>query len=521
MHSKTRFISRSLAIAALAAALAVPAAAQAPDSQYGVDGGAEAGYDAGYSYFRNLRGAATLVQYDGEEGDAEINQPVLAGDRLRVVPGSMAEVLLSDGNLLRIDGGSDLVFDRLAYSPEGDDRVTELTLYEGNLQLVVFDESAGDRYPQVALPNGTVYIDTPGVFRIAAERGDWAEVVARRGRAEVVSDAGSVLLRADEELVLAGRRAGYSDVRQAGRYDDLERWAERLDDQRLDIPEVDSSLAYAAAPLNDHGTWITVESRRAWRPRVSAGWSPYHHGRWRHTPIGMTWISYEPWGWVPYHYGSWDYAPSYGWVWYPGTSFAPAWVYWYWGPSQVAWVPVGYYTNYYRSHYRSRPGFRYGVYGWAGGPWSHYDYWNWCSTAYLGRHDQWRHVRAGRDWKRHARRNVVPRGLITTDTRGLTPDRWGDPAEVTRVLRTRPGAGGGPGVTRTAGELPDVTPFVARRGDLPPEVERRVVLRDGERGERLTGTPLRPQSLGDTRTVRRRPGSEGSAAAGGVAGRDA
>ena len=471
---------------------------------------APVGYDAGYSYVRSLRGTATLIEAGGEAERAEVvlNQPVLAGDRLWVAPGSLAEVLLSDGNLLRIDGDSEVAFERLALSPESGDRTTELRLSQGNVQLVVFADALGDGAPRLVLPDATVYLEEAGSYRVTADR-DWAQVVAREGWAEVATARGSTVVRAGEEAIVEGSHAPRALVRAAGARDDLERWGARLDEQQLAGDElarhdVDDSLRYAAAPLEEHGTWVTVEHRRAWRPYVDHGWRPYRDGRWRHTPIGLTWVSYEPWGWVPYHYGTWDHHSGHGWVWYPGARFAPAWVYWYWGPSHVAWVPAGYYTHHYSPWYRG--GFRFGVYGWAGGHHGIFADWVFCPTVYLGSRHQDRYAWAGRDWRGHDRRDVVPRGIITTDTRGLRPETWGDHEQVERVLRTRPPAGGGGlrsgdgaagdgrRVAGRGGELPDVTPFVERRRELPEDVERRVVVGDRQ-GGRVAGTPLAPGTV--------------------------
>ena len=318
---------------------------------------------------RNLRGDATLIQAGGERSQLEINQPVLVGDRLWVAPGSLAEVLLSDGNLLRLDGGSEVSFDALAGSPEARDRSTALRLLKGNVQLVVFSDALGDEMPRVDLPNGSVYIGDAGRYRLTSDRGDWSEVVVRAGWAEIASDRGSEVVRAGGEALVEGVGAPRIALQQAGGFDTLERWGEQLDAQVADGGYVDPSLRYAAAPLEDNGRWIEVGQRRAWRPRVANDWYPYTHGRWQYTSIGLTWVSYEPWGWVPYHYGSWDYVSSYGWVWFPGRTFSPARVYWYWGPEHVAWVPAGYYQRHYRGRGYDR-GFRFGVYGWVGGDWA-------------------------------------------------------------------------------------------------------------------------------------------------------
>jgi hypothetical protein len=109
-----------------------------------------------------------------------------------------------------------------------------------------------------------------------------------------------------------------------------------------------------AADFEDSGTWTYVRSVGAycWRPNVPPGWSPYALGTWRWTPAGLTWVSYETWGWLPYHYGTWAWDPDLGWYWIPGDLYAPAWVYWSYGPDWTGWCPVGwygYYDNYYRS----------------------------------------------------------------------------------------------------------------------------------------------------------------------------
>lgn len=497
-----------LALLALAATLllAPPAAAEhdsGADPYYGGSTGYDdyaepVSYDAGYSYVRNLDGDATLIQAGGDRDALELNQPVLVGDRVWVSPRGRAEMLLSDGNLLRLDGGTEVAFDALAHSPDARDRVTVLRLLEGNAQLVVFADALGDEPPRVELPNATVYVGEAGRYRLTSDRGDWSQVVVRAGRAEVATVHDSRLLRAGDEVLVDGYRSPRTLLRQASSHDGLERWGERLDHQVADDGYVDPSLRHAAAPLDDYGTWVTVEHRRAWSPRVGGDWRPYTHGRWTYTPSGLTWVSAEPWGWVPYHYGTWDYVAHHGWVWFPGRAFAPAWVYWYWGPEHVAWVPVGYYSRHYRHRYGSRIGLRFGVYGWFDGGWGLFDDWVVCPTRYFGHRRLDRYAHDGRYWHRRYGDRAVPRGIITTDTRPITPNRWQRPDEVMRVLRTRPGAGatgGGSGgaAVRTA-DLPDATPFVARRPELPSDLRHRVVV--DRVGPRDDDAPLVPATVG-------------------------
>jgi hypothetical protein len=466
----------------------------------------------GYGYFRVVEGSAELAQAGTDERDPiEVNQPVLAGDHLWTASGrSKVEVVLADQNILRVDGNSELVFERLAASADRDDRATVVRLLSGNAQLIVTPDALGDELPRIETPNASIYPQDYGTYRITSDEG-WTQLVVRRGSAQMVTDAGSSRVRADEEAVVddhaPDRRA---EVREAGAFDSLERWGRQLDDEYASVDlgsDVDDNLRYQAAPLTRYGAWVTLNGARYWRPRVDAEWRPYWHGRWIYTPAGLTWISSEPWGWVPYHYGTWDYVPGYGWVWQPGYVWSPAWVYWYWGPSYVGWCPTGYYTRYYGPELGVDIGFRFGVYGWAGGSWSLFDRWSFVSTSYFSYAQGYRqgyrdgYWDAHRDVRRYAvpidrdARHAIERGIITTDTRPLKPSVWKDPGEPLRVLRGR------------AAELPDVTPFVARtpKPKLPPAVARAVV---AEKPQGLDGTPLRPATLG--RPDRRPPGERTS-----------
>jgi hypothetical protein len=465
-------------------------------------GPAAASDDESYGYFRAIDGSATLIQAgSATRTTAEINQPVMAGDRILVTGSSRAELVLPDRNILRLDGGTEITLEALAASPDRDDPTTVLRLHDGNILLTVISDSLGDQLPRVDTPNASVYPQAYGTYRITTSQDTWTEVTVRGGKAEVVTDGGDrggEIVRADETAVVEGDRQARIGVESAASYDSLERWASSLEDEaryaRTNDEYLDDNLRYQAAPLARYGSWVNHGGQSYWRPRVAVGWSPYSQGRWTYTPAGLTWVSYEPWGWVPYHYGSWDYLPNYGWAWQPGRTWAPAWVYWYWGPSYVGWCPTGYYTSYYRNSYSH---FRSGVYGWAGGSWDHWNHWTFVNTDYFrGYRNGYRNgYRDGRrdDWNvgRHAvpidqlrRHGPLDRGVVTTDTRPLRPDTWDDPRHGMRVLTEGPGgrprynqAGGAPGAA--GGELPDVTPFIERRRELPAGVVRTVVADGG------------------------------------------
>jgi hypothetical protein len=96
-------------------------------------------------------------------------------------------------------------------------------------------------------------------------------------------------------------------------------------------------------PLSPYGSWVSVGSYgRCWHPsELGTDWQPYTVGSWEWTDAGWYWESDEPWAWACYHYGSWYDDPSVGWVWIPGTDWAPAWVTWRDSDDYIGWAPCG------------------------------------------------------------------------------------------------------------------------------------------------------------------------------------
>lgn len=91
-----------------------------------------------------------------------------------------------------------------------------------------------------------------------------------------------------------------------------------------------------------YGDWIEINNRVfVWHPTsVKRDWQPYSNGRWFWTKFGWFWDSYEPFGWITQHYGRWDFDTQYGWIWYPGYKWAPAWVEWRISEGHIGWLPL-------------------------------------------------------------------------------------------------------------------------------------------------------------------------------------
>jgi hypothetical protein len=95
--------------------------------------------------------------------------------------------------------------------------------------------------------------------------------------------------------------------------------------------------------LDPLGDWMEVEPYGyVWQPREaqSRDWRPYTDGTWVYTDYGWTWKGNEPFGWATYHYGRWIRLHDRGWVWVPGSEWAPAWVSWRKSPDYVGWAPL-------------------------------------------------------------------------------------------------------------------------------------------------------------------------------------
>ena len=505
MNAKSTWLTWTLCGGLLAAA--APAAAQVARDER-----------ESYSYVRTAEGPVTVSAPGSGPGEAaDVNQPLLVGDELRLGPGARVEVLLADRSLLRLGGGTTLALDRIAFSADREDRTTALTLAEGELLLVVTDAALGDELPEIRTPGATVYVHEPGTYRIAAAGQGWTELVVREGFAEMLTQRGSTVVRGGEQAQTQGDAWGRVRVATAGPEDALERWDRELYAQArtAEVAYVEPELAYAAAPLADYGSWIEVDAAWYWRPQVSAGWRPYWNGRWCPTPSGLTWVSYEPWGWVPYHYGTWMDVPGYGWAWRPGYVYSPAWVYWSWGSSWAGWCPIGYYTGFYSPWYRH--GFRWGIYGWAGGGWGFYGDWNFVPTWCVRERDWRRHHRTGHDLQREGH-GQPPHGIVTTDTRLITRDRLAHPERIPTELAAERRR-------QTGADVPDVTDFVARKRELPPGLIKSI--EEPNDPGRLAGTPLAPDApkggIAARRPTLEQPWKRGSddAPVGGTAGRNA
>lgn len=421
---------------------------------------------------------------DGKEMEGRVNMPIFPGDEVATSRRGRVEIRLSDGNILALDRATAVRFRSVLDSYEGGGAQTVVELKFGHVAVERSDDGSRDML-RVDTPSASYAAIEPAVYAIDADTNGRDRITVFDGAIEVRTPARTTRVREGEEAHVDGD--GIYGLVSSHATDDFERWFVRRSESSSHTTSryLDHSIAYAERDLDPYGKWVYVSSYDTWcwRPVVNIGWRPYYNGYWRHSPGGvLVWVSYEPWGWTPYHYGRWAYDSMYGWVWAPGSGYAPAWVYWMYGSSYVGWAPMGWYDCY-------RP-----YYGWAYRPYSRagIDY----SGGFYG------NVRPSdidlRPWT-----FVHPNSLTATrvDQAALTTDavrarllRGGDGALATvtnspaRFSRTeikdpaaavgaiaRRGIGSGTGTGGSGLAAGDMTPFFRRDPELSNAVRDRIV----------------------------------------------
>jgi hypothetical protein len=447
------------------------------------------GQDQHQSYVTYDDGDSVLLQNDGREIDARMNLPVYPGDVIRTGKRGRTEIRLSDGNIVAIDRYSRVKFDSILGTYEGDDQRTVARLLEG--QVILFRLHRGSEALRLDTSNASYLSSKEALYGVETNSRGIDIVTVFEGTIEVRTRQGSVVLR-DRERAKVDLTGVYSRnelvsngatefeqwfIRRASRYSENEgRYLE-------------GSLAYAEADLSENGRWVYVSeySGYAWRPFVAVGWRPYYNGYW-HVGWGgsLVWVGYEPWGWVTYHYGRWSHHPYYGWVWLPGYTYSPAWVYWAWGPSWVGWVPAGWYDCYwgyrgwyYYPHYPHYPQHHpqnyargYGFYGRVTVSTKDLEAYTVIdrNVLYSNRVDR-ASLTADQIRNRLARDGTS--GVLSNRTVRVTPDEMRDPSRVAeRIIRG--GDGSGTGKSQGTGSPADVTQFFQRDPNPSASVRDRV-----------------------------------------------
>ncbi len=264
---------------------------------------------------------------------AAINTPLDEGDTLWCPDGAKVEIQLSDGTLVRLDGGSQL---ELIANEEG---FTQLHLASGRLYVRTTKTSTLDSL-QIDADDTTVLPAARTRLSLDMLPNNQEDVSIFKGSAYVEGNGNRTNVRAGEQIAM---EEDHSELLPLKQPDSWENWNMERDralsrEARADSYLPDELQSYSSE-LDSNGSWVSdQEYGMVWRPSVvvSTDWAPYSSGRWIWKGDDYVWISFESWGWVPYHYGRWSFSSRYGWCWVP-----PARGDVYWGPGYVGWYRTG------------------------------------------------------------------------------------------------------------------------------------------------------------------------------------
>jgi hypothetical protein len=456
------------------------------------------GRDRSHSYITYDDGGTTIRQSeDGRDVDARVNTPVFPGDEVTTGRRGRVEIRMADGNIIALDRSTSVEFKSILDSYDGDSAQTVVELKYGHVAIQRDDETR--QLLRLDTGNGSYAATEVATYAVETDAKNNDRVTVFDGTMEVRTPARTTRVREGEEARIDDGGI-YDLVSARNTADEFERWfiqrASRYN--TASGRYLDRSLAYSEADLGSNGSWVFAANYGGWcwRPHVAVGWRPYYNGYWRHSPGGvLVWVSYDPWGWVPYHYGRWAYEAAYGWVWLPGAAYAPAWVYWMYGPSYVGWAPMGWYDcyrPYYDWAYRpyARAGFEFGG-GWNGRvrpgevdlrPWTFV-----TPNQLMNRHVDQASLTA--DLIRDRLRRDGNTGLVSSAPARFTRNEIKDPnAAVGNVFRRGIGSGTG---REGSGSAADMTPFFRRDPELSNSIRERVVRARPVEGGVVVANPTR------------------------------
>jgi len=322
---------------------------------------------------------------------AILNLPVGPGDVIQTSDERRSEIQFDNGTIVRLDLNSRLKIETiLAQSLSTAQKISNLVLEKGQVYVMYKKYNSLEIF-QVVTPGAAVKLDHNSVALIRLTKEGSTDVQVERGKAFLLYGGDKVHL--SHKSINAKQRGIVSaenrvELAEYVVLSDFKAWNESIN---AHFPELHEG-SYLPKPLrnvtkavfefaqkfgNIHGEWIWHDLYGyVWRPYLNdyrypwGTWQPYINGSWTSSGGELFWVPTEPWGWVPYHLGIWMWDNSKGWVWLPGSMFAPAWAVWEFYSGMYCWRPFYlydwmygfdsfwgslYWNGYYSSYYPVSP----------------------------------------------------------------------------------------------------------------------------------------------------------------------
>ncbi len=290
------------------------------------------------------------VSSGSARADAELNQPIFAGEELRTDPRARGEVRIG-ANTIDLSNGSEIEIASLH------DGITQILLLRGRIGLHLRQVGENETV-EIDIRQGAVRLLVPGTYDIEAGDGEGPlRVAVFDGTAQFAGPGGDRRIEGGQVAVLTGSEATDAASIGPATADDFVAWCRDrdYDETRLAAPYYVSRYMTGYAELDSAGRWkINAQYGPVWFPTQPEDWAPYRFGHWSWiAPWGWTWLDDQPWGFAPSHYGRWALIDDH-WAWVPGNYaerplYAPAVVAFLGTPgvglsseegATVAWFPL-------------------------------------------------------------------------------------------------------------------------------------------------------------------------------------
>lgn len=305
--------------------------------------------------------------------EATINFPLMPGDTVLSRDGRL-ELQFDNGTIIRLDRHSELFLQTvLAPTLSSSKKVSNIVLFKGAI-YVMYKEYDSSELFQVLTNKSAVKLDHNSVSIIKAMEDGSSEVVVRNGRVWLMAppkankkDPTQYILEKGYQAVITAP-LGTVQAKLHNQSDEFLTWNEEIN-ANFDFYHEESVLPrplrnlppavfyFAQRYGSLYGEWLWHELYGyVWRPFYNdyypwGSWMPYIYGRWMNIGGSLFWIPEEPWGWVPYHLGFWMWDKNKGWIWIPGSVFAPAWAVWSFFHGYYGWRPWTLYDWYLATFY--------------------------------------------------------------------------------------------------------------------------------------------------------------------------
>jgi hypothetical protein len=291
---------------------------------------------------------------------ADLNLPIAPGDTIRTTE-RRCEIQFDTGTIIRLDRETELKIETiLAQSLSANNKLTNLLLTKGQV-YVMYKRYVRPEIFQIITPNTAVKMNDKSVAMIKVKPDMSTGIQINEGKAYALfgpdedSSKKETIKKGQSITVMPNHQAV---PLQLDGIEEFEAWNEKINREFLELHEGKAVIPkpiqkmplavfnFAQKFSYQYGEWLWDGFYGyVWRPFLNdqrypwGGWQPYYNGRWSSVHGQLFWVPTEPWGWVPYHLGIWTWDEKKGWLWLPGSLFAPAWVDWAFYFGCFSWRP--------------------------------------------------------------------------------------------------------------------------------------------------------------------------------------